>query len=138
MWTGGTIMGVLEAFKLIKTNGLLNYQAEFEAQAKLLKIDLAKDYITYNEFVGFFSAPIFFAALSNLCHLLISNMKFAVEPLSIRINNYQRKIYESGLKEGNRLKDGMKEVLKANQELLKQNYGCNDLNEYLLQVKIGY
>ena len=71
-------MSCLEVLALLKSKGLFNSQVELEFQANIVGIDLSKDSLTYRNFTILFCRPIFFAAICNLCHLVVITACFTV------------------------------------------------------------
>ena len=128
-WAGVRTLGQLELFKLFRAQGFMNHQPELEFQAKMLGIDIKKGYVYFDEYAAFFAKSILYAALSNLCHLLINKMKFSMQSLPLKMNGYQRGIYINGVKNYNKLGEDIRDVLKTTQSLLMKEKGYADASE---------
>eukprot|EP00826_Nyctotherus_ovalis_P008275 TRINITY_DN12138_c0_g1_i5.p2 TRINITY_DN12138_c0_g1~~TRINITY_DN12138_c0_g1_i5.p2 ORF type:complete len:121 (+),score=13.68 TRINITY_DN12138_c0_g1_i5:295-657(+) len=118
-----SIPGIRQAFQM---HGLSDYYESLELHSKLLGQNRSKEYATYDEFTKLFARPIVFAALANLCHLLMNNMKFTDELLALSIGNYQRRVYTKGLKR--EVNDDIQETIKAARELFIKEEGSKYLN----------
>ena len=122
-------MSITNVYKLLKKNGLVTYKTEVIIQAETVGIKCEKGFFIYNEFIGLLARPIFYAALSNLSHLLINNIKCTDEALSFKISNYQRGIYIEGIK--NEPKGNLQYILNNAQKLLMKDKHCTNLSMYI-------
>lgn len=137
-WFGAKTMTPLEVFKLLREHKFINYQTELESQAKLEGLDLSKGFISFKEFTAFFARPLLYAALSNVCHLLINKMKFQVDSLPVKMSGFKRTIYINGVKNYKKITKEESDVLKTAQKLLMKEKGFTDPAEYFFYIVLFF
>ena len=124
-------MGTMELFKLLRAKGIVSRQVDMEALFKSHGVTLSNGFVTYSQFVALFAKTVLYAALGNVCHLLLmGRMKFSLLSLPLNISGYQRGIYISGVKNYKHLQKDMRDVLKTTQELTMKEDGYTDPYEY--------